>query len=316
MNAVDCPVARLKFYDETPIFTATDADAMAVGMSGEGGMQKAAKGKAARASIAKILGKRRPLWRRIIDSAFPKLSMQIGKEKENPLSVLGQVPCISRREALLEKQAWVNKISFNALVGVAIGVNAVATYVDVDVPKGTILSQIAMVTQVICFVVFTVEFFFRLGAHGMMYFANRWLQFDFVMLVAMMADVYFMFLRSATVLQTTSLETENTQYRALRAFRVMRVMKMLNYIQLVDALRDLFLLASTLVMSIGPVFRVFAILAPFVWTVAVLLTELCFWVKDIFRHMPTEGNQEIWQQHFLDIDDYFGSMTKSSVSVF
>ena len=35
---------------------------------------------------------------------------------------------ITRREALLEQQAWVGKFSFNAIVGAAIGVNAVILF--------------------------------------------------------------------------------------------------------------------------------------------------------------------------------------------
>jgi hypothetical protein len=288
---------------------------MAIGMSDDKGMRGQASSKAARASVIRILGNNRPLWRRILDHALPVVSTQIGKKKEHHLSILGQVPCLTRQEALLEKQAWVNKFSFNIIVSIAIAVNAVATYIDVDVPKETILAQSAQVVQVLCFIVFTFEFLFRVGAHGMMYFANRWFQFDFVMLVAMVADVYFMFLRSTAVLSITSQESENTQYRALRAFRVLRVMKMLNYIQLVDALRDLYLLAQTLVMSIGPVVRIFAILAPFTWTIAVLLTELNYWLNDVFKTIPTE-DPELWQQIFLDSDSYFGSMMRSSFTMF
>jgi hypothetical protein len=256
-----------------------------------------------------------PLWKTLLELAVPKLSGMFGATKEHHLSILAQVPVITRREALLEQQAWVGKFSFNAIVGAAIGVNAVATYIDVDFPPDSILAQVAQVMQVICFIVFSVEFLFRLGTHGMMYFGNRWLQFDFVMLVAMQADVYFMFLRSTAVQSTTSSSSENTQYRAMRAFRVMRVMKMLNYIQLVDALRDLFLLASTLVMSIGPVFRVFAMLLPFLWILAAILTELQFSLKDLFREMSTD-DPEIWAQHFLDVENYFGTMTKSSFTMF
>jgi hypothetical protein len=319
MAAVDVPTAKIKFYDETPKFVlnAGDVDAMATGLSSQDGMGKKAKGRAGRESIARVLGKRRPLWRRCLDSAFPKISVMVGQEREHSMSILAQVPCVTRREALLEREAWVNKFSFNVVVGIAIVVNAVATYIDVDVPKDTILSQMAMMTQVLCFIVFTTEFLFRLGAHGMMYFANRWLQFDFVMLVAMQADVYFMFIRSTAVASVTTSETENTQYRAMRAFRVMRCMKMLNYIQLVDALRDLFLLCSTLVMAIGPLFRIFAILAPFIWTISVLLTELHYWVKDAYRTIPQGfDTPDAWQIVFLDLNCYFGSMPSSSFTMF
>merc|ERR1719399_1294521 len=134
----------------------------------------------------------------------------------------------------------------------------------------------------------------------MEYFGHSWFQFDFIMLVAMSADVYYVNLMAGVAADSGDAAS---MYRALRVFRVFRILKALHTLRMVQGAQQLFVLLATLMRSILSVGRIFLLGVPLVYGMAVCLTEWGYLLRD--QGMKHEIHFEPWQS-WRDWYAYFG----------
>lgn len=256
-----------------------------------------------------LLGER-GLGLRLFDGLFPLLGALRYRKKLHPLAYLSQVPLRGREALVLQEQALVKRPFINTLVGAAIAAQAVATYLDVDHGDVLVVQNFTNLSTVVCFVIFWIEFLMWFGCVGMEYFGHSWFQFDFIMLVAMTADVYYVNVMAAVAADSGDAAS---MYRALRVFRVFRVLKALHTLQMVKGAEQLFILLATLIRSMLSVVRIFLLGVPLVWGLAVCMTEWGFLLQgQAFKFSPLQpAPEESWRDWYA----FFGSCGHSSFAI-
>jgi hypothetical protein len=255
-----------------------------------------------------ILGYREWYFR-LLDGLFPVLGAMRYRKKLHPLAYLQQVPVNNREIVVLQEQAWVKKPIINTLVGGAIAVQAVATYIDVDHGDNPAAIGFTNLSMVVCFAMFWVEFLMWFGCVGMEYFGHSWFQFDFLMLVAMTADVYYVNVMAGVAADSNDAAS---MYRALRVFRVFRILKALHTLQMVEGAQQLFILLATLMRSMTSVLRIFALAIPLVWGLAVCMTEWGFLLQGQgIKYKIGDDKYDSWREWYA----FFGSTGHSSFAI-
>ncbi|CAE7591547.1 Scn10a [Symbiodinium pilosum] len=189
------------------------------------------------------------------------------------------------------KPKMVERTEFESLVGVLIAINSIVMGLEADAPDKRSVGWV-IVENFFC-LLWISEMMLKLWFYHLAYFKSGWNVFDFCLVLLNIFETW--------VIPSLAIEDLDA-LGVLRIVRVLRILRLLRLIRLMRLFKNLWLIIVGFRESLSTLFWVLMLLSVVVYVFA------------IFLRLTLSCPEQF--QHWIECDDYFGTMPKSMYTLF
>lgn len=197
---------------------------------------------------------------------------------------------------------------FQFFIALVIVFNAVLLGIETDTGRTDLL----VAGNIFCGSVYVIELILRLRVHRLNFFKDFINIFDFVLVILVLADLIMM------------AATTESQMDGLAVLRMVRLLRLVRLVRLFHIFRELFLIVESIGQAARSLLWAFFLLGVWIFIFALFLSILLGEAKDWQGIVPANKTQSMrvfpnqTSANFtaFDTKEYFGSLAKSSLTLF
>eukprot|EP00929_Paragymnodinium_shiwhaense_P032716 TRINITY_DN180_c0_g2_i1.p1 TRINITY_DN180_c0_g2~~TRINITY_DN180_c0_g2_i1.p1 ORF type:complete len:661 (+),score=110.15 TRINITY_DN180_c0_g2_i1:280-2262(+) len=188
---------------------------------------------------------------------------------------------------------------FQAVVSIAIFLNAIALGVSAEYPEP---AELWMVVSNVMTLVWVVEALYKLRMMGWAYFRAGWNRVDFVLALCAIADTWVV--PTVALINPEAVQQSSFQLSDFQAMRMLRLLKILRVVRLLETRKELIAMVEGLLGAVRAL----------VWILLFLV--IVIYAGAIFCMTVVEKGDIPTSELFVDGDGYFSDLGASMLTLF